>query len=415
MFWPSRSITSPLLYPSLNPSLSRSPLILPFSRRPPLHRRRRRRQHVFPLRFLSLTTCYPDLEDYLVSPVTSGSHSHSHSHESSPLPAREIRRPRAPTLPTTLTPIAQATEASFDRRDYTFVQQPLVPNMSSPFRPTPIQTDSSPLNKTGLGRSASDGEILYDNSPLSFARPPKAATLPDPSNFPDPYPRGLVALHHPPTTMPALSSAGSSSASTRSSAYTNPGSTISGIAISGDFSNVRVASGDDVEGLEGGIGLGITSDTMVTYSRASNGSSLSSGSRKSHVSPMERVRRSDVTRSRRSPSQSEDIPPLASFERAPERVLRSQPSYDTSWQRDNDDREDFITSEEEFDFGDHQDIDEEEEVEKENDRTAAIVVAEEGRGLIVRGDGVPVSSITIQPGKCLIFEVYFLMIIFAYA
>lgn len=274
-----------------------------------------------------------------------------------------------------------------------------MPNTSALFRPTPVQTDSV-MSKAGLGRSASEGEILYDNSPPPFARPPKASTLPDPSNFPDPYPRGMAALHHPPTAMPALSSAGSSSASTRSSAYTNPGSTISANGISGDFSNVRVASGDDVEGIEGGIGLGITSDTIVEmFSRASNGSSLSSGSRKSHVSPMERVRRTDVTRTRRSPSQSDDISPMASFDRPPERTLRSQPSYDTSWQREQEDREEFITSEEEFDFNDHHDIDEEDDAEKQEDRTAAIVVAEEGRGLIVRGDGAPLSSLTIQPGE----------------
>lgn len=90
---------------------------------------------------------------------------------------------------------------------------------------------------------------------------------------------------------------------------------------------------------------------------------------------------------------------MAFFDRPPERTLRSQPSYDTSWQREQEDREDFITSEEEFDFNDHHDIDEEEEAEKEEDRTAAIVVAEEGRGLIVRGDGAPLSSLTIQPGE----------------
>ena len=37
--------------------------------------------------------------------------------------------------------------------------------------------------------------------------------------------------------------------------------------------------------------------------------------------------------------------------------------------------------------------------EKEEERTSAVVIAEEGRGLIVRGDGIPVVQLQVHPGK----------------
>lgn len=268
---------------------------------------------------------------------------------------------------------------------------PSLSNLSS-IRSAFLQADASALAKTIIEHSTSD--VAYETSSPTFTRPSKSTVLPDPANFPDPYPHGL-SYHHPPPVMPALSSAGSSSASTRSSAYTNPGSTISSFGISGDYSHVRVASAD---GMEGGDGLvtGISPETIAELlSRASNGSSLSSSSRKSHTSPIERVRRTNHARNLPPQPQSEDHSPTTSFE-APERVLRSQPSYDTSWQRDNDEREEFVTSEEEFDYGEQPDADED---EKEEELPAAIVVAEEGRGLIVHGEGSPIASLKIQPGK----------------
>ncbi|KAH8110676.1 hypothetical protein DFH11DRAFT_1860250 [Phellopilus nigrolimitatus] len=276
------------------------------------------------------------------------------------------------------------------------------------YKPTPIQTDSSSLAKAGLTHFGSESEGLYDLSPPPFARPPKAPALPDPSTFADPYPHGL-SYHHPPSATPALSSAGS--ASTRSSAYTNPGSTMSTGGFSGDYSHVRVASGDDIDGAIVGMGIGmmpgtsgLTSDAVVEMlSRASNGSSLSSGSRKSHGHvhvahmPMPRIRRADYARSARSLSQPDDLAPPIMHERG-EHALRTQPSYDTSWQRDH---EDFGTSEEEYDYGDQQDGEEDDEEGKEEDPGSAIVVAEEGRGLIVHGEGMPVQALTVQPGACI--------------
>ena len=280
------------------------------------------------------------------------------------------------------------------------------------FRPSPIQTNPIGLSsKISSSRPGSEGDGLFDGSLSPFTRPPKSATLPDPSSFPDPYPYGLP--HHPHSAAtPTLSSAGSSSASTRSSAYTNPGSMISSIGgTSGDYGNVRVASGDGIEA--GGIGVGITADTVVELlSRASNGSSLSSGSRKSHVSPLDRVRRSDYLKSSRSPALAADEHPSQHVEEIRvERTLRSKPSYDTSWQQSHDehehdhehDHEDSgVTSEEDYEFEEARAyFDDDENLEKEEDRTAAIVIAEEGRGLIIRGDGVPVTQLDVQSGLLL--------------
>lgn len=42
--------------------------------------------------------------------------------------------------------------------------------------------------------------------------------------------------------------------------------------------------------------------------------------------------------------------------------------------------------------------------EKDEERTSAAVVAEEGRGLIVQGDNVPIVQLQVQPGAC--FDLY---------
>ena len=148
-----------------------------------------------------------------------------------------------------------------------------------------------------------------------------------------------------------------------------------------------------------GINAGHGTESIVELlSRASNGSSLSSGSRKSHghavhVAPMPSVR-SRMLRSARAPP-----PPPAPEDAQPTQPprLRSQPSYDTSWQREH---EDFATSEDDdYDYGDQHDGEEEyDDAERDPEPGSAIVVAEEGRALIVRGEGQPVSSLPIQAG-----------------
>ncbi|KAI5119062.1 hypothetical protein M0805_001521 [Coniferiporia weirii] len=326
-----------------------------------------------------------DLDDYLSRPAPSSP---------SPQPSTTTERPARRSFAPMLSGSPPFGPRSADFLDFSDTTSKPHPDAGTAFvRPTPIQTDPRSLANPGLARSKSESEHLYDFTPPLFARP-RMSGLPDPSNFPDPYPRGM-SFNHPPSATPALSSAGS--ASTRSSAYTNPGSTISGVGFSGDYSHVRVASGDDIDGAHG------VDSTVELPTRASTGSSLSSGSRKSHghvhavPTQMSRLRRSDYARSARSPSQSDDIvPPPIPYADLPH-PLRTQPSYDTSWQREHE-HDEFATSEEEYDYGDQQDGEDDEDEKEEGEPGSAIIVAEEGRGLIVHGEGLSVHSLTIQSG-----------------
>ncbi|KAJ7706473.1 hypothetical protein B0H17DRAFT_919499 [Mycena rosella] len=203
-----------------------------------------------------------------------------------------------------------------------------------------------------------------------FARTPRHPI--DPSQFPDPYP--YRQAHSLSSTPPTLSS--SSSASTRSSAYTSNGSALA----SADYSHVRVASGDQDED----IGVGITSDSVVqlmakdgrmpidqsrwseAYSNSarSRSSSVGTGSNDHHLSPR----------------------------------LQQKKSYDMGWQQSLDERDEFAASEEETDedpllLGDEDDRDEE-----DDERTSAALIADEGRGMIVQGEGVLVTDLHVQPG-----------------
>jgi hypothetical protein len=77
--------------------------------------------------------------------------------------------------------------------------------------------------------------------------------------------------------------------------------------------------------------------------------------------------------------------------------LQQQPSFDGGWQVVDERDEAGLLSDEETD-DDHglPDVDENEPAEEE--RTAAIVIVEEGRGLIVQGDSVPIVQLQVQPG-----------------
>src|SRR5712691_3903020 len=126
--------------------------------------------------------------------------------------------------------------------------------------PSPVTIPQDPVRPlpSYLARSSSDSdEIPYSESspPRPLYRLPKASALPDPSQFPDPYPfRPHQYLSSGP---PTLSSGGSSIASARSSAaYTSSGSALA----SADYGNhVQIASNDDDQA----IGVGITSDDVV--------------------------------------------------------------------------------------------------------------------------------------------------------
>ncbi|KAF8078424.1 hypothetical protein FPV67DRAFT_1404178 [Lyophyllum atratum] len=246
-------------------------------------------------------------------------------------------------------------------------------------------SDSHSLSTTALTSLYSIDSPLSDAhpSPTSFARPPKPPMpLPDPSQFPDPYP--FRPPHYHLNSLPALSSAGSSS--TRSSAYTSSGSALA----SGDYGHVHVASGDDDS-----LGVGITSDAVVRLLANDPNSSSSARGIQSRA-PVDQSRWSETySASVRSRSSSiGNINPGIAQENAPPK-LQQKPSYDMGWQA-VDERDETGMSEEETD--DDHPLDDEEEEEKEEERTSAVVIAEEGRGLIVHGDSVPIVQLNVPPG-----------------
>lgn len=81
--------------------------------------------------------------------------------------------------------------------------------------------------------------------------------------------------------------------------------------------------------------------------------------------------------------------------------LNPKPSYDISWQAVVE-KDDTGMSEEETDdehgLGDS--VIDTDLGENDEERTSAIVVAEEGRGLIVQGDNVPIVQLQVHPGTC---------------
>ncbi|TFY78491.1 hypothetical protein EWM64_g5520 [Hericium alpestre] len=262
----------------------------------------------------------------------------------------------------------------------------------SPSFPASISASSSPGNPSFPSyshRSAPEpDDVSYSESTPAppFLRPPKGAALPDPSQYPDPYP--FRSLHqHLGSTPPTLSS-GASSASTRSSAYTSSGSALA----TSEYSPVQVASGEDEEG----IGLGITSDEIVQMIAQETPAS-SSGSQS----------RVPIDQGRWSLSYSGSIRSRSSLARSNsgsvhEKTLGSpslhpQPSFDLSWQAVDERDEVDLTSGDETEETDLDDVEEEEE-EREQERTSAAVIAEEGRGLIVQGHGVATVHLHVQTG-----------------
>jgi hypothetical protein len=251
-----------------------------------------------------------------------------------------------------------------------------------------VNQDPAPPLPSYLARSSSDSdEAPYSESspPRPSSNLPKASPLPDPSQFPDPYPfRSPQYLSSGP---PTLSSGGSSIASTRSSAaYTSSGSTLA----SGDYGNhVHIASSDDDQA----IGVGITSDDVVHLT--SQDSTMSTSVSQS---------RAPIDQSRWSQSYSASIRTRSSLVRSNSSSGNENGSFnisqkppDLSWQPVDERDEVELMSD-----GDSEDTDLEEddmpEGEREEERTSAIVIAEEGRGLIVRGDGVAVADLIVQPG-----------------
>ena len=103
----------------------------------------------------------------------------------------------------------------------------------------------------------------------------------------------------------------------------------------------------------------------------------------------------------RSSSLGNGIASNGAHEVPPPLPLNPKSSYDVSWQAAVE-KDDMGMSEEETDdehgLGDtvnDTDLD-----AKDEERTSAAVVAEEGRGLIVQGDSVPIIQLQVQPGVC---------------
>ncbi|KAG2129960.1 hypothetical protein DEU56DRAFT_816365 [Suillus clintonianus] len=257
-----------------------------------------------------------------------------------------------------------------------------------PFAGNPLVPGHSFL-QTPLVRSVSEGESLIrlDSSPTrSFARPPKVPPLPDPSQFPDPYPQRSPYSRmsdRSSSTLPALSSEGSSSPSTRSSAYTSSGSALA----SSDYGHVHVATGEDEEI---GVAVGITSDDVDQILQTKAVTPSSAGR-----TPIDQTRWSEYSASIRSRSSSIGVNNTNSMHENGMPRLRQNPSFDMGWQTVDERDEVGLTSDEETD-----DLGEEDDEgdDKEEERTSAVVVAEEGRGLIVKGEGIPIVQLRVDPG-----------------
>jgi len=87
--------------------------------------------------------------------------------------------------------------------------------------------------------------------------------------------------------------------------------------------------------------------------------------------------------------------------------LQQKPSYDLSWQALDERDEVDLTSGDELEDTDLEVGEAEEDVDesREEERTSAIVIAEEGRGLIVQGDGVSTSQLQIHPGMFIVIGI----------
>ncbi|KAJ7783474.1 hypothetical protein DFH07DRAFT_995611 [Mycena maculata] len=199
---------------------------------------------------------------------------------------------------------------------------------------------NSPMN------AESSQNITIYGFPPSFARPPKH-----------------TQDYKLSSTPPALSS--SSSVSTRSSPYTSS-------LPSSDYPYVRVASGDQ-------DGISITSDSMQSdprvqeHSRWSESYSASSGAR----------------------SRSSSFAASNDHHLSPR--LQQKKSYDMGWQH-ADERDELGQSEEETDEDHLLLADDDDPDDDDQERTSAALIAEEGRGMIVQGEGIPVTELHVQPG-----------------
>ncbi|TFK76916.1 hypothetical protein BDN72DRAFT_783503 [Pluteus cervinus] len=303
------------------------------------------------------------------------------------------RFPSSPFTPSTSRPPRAATPppASPPDNDDTWAPPPIT-RFLSPLLSlgdntlcSPLPSNTPPVTAPSpLTRSASTTEASFKrNLALHSILRPSMSALPlvDPSQYPDPYP-----FRSPPrnlsSTPPSLSSGGSSTASTRSSAYTSSGST------SGDYGHVHVESGDNE------TPPGVGSDSAVQM-LANDVPSISSRNLPSRP-PIDSSRWSGAYSSPRSRSSSigNGAPNGNHANGAPK--LHERSSYETGWPVDE--RDETILSEDETD-DENLFVDPDRDLEeKEEERTSAVVIAEEGRGLIVQGEGLPINLLNTQTG-----------------
>ena len=154
---------------------------------------------------------------------------------------------------------------------------------------------------------------------------------------------------------------------------------------------MHIASNDDDQA----IGVGITSDDVVHLTNQDSSMSTSTSVSQSRA-PIDQTRwsqsysgsirsRSSLVRSNSSSGHENSTSSL------------QQKPCDLSWQPVDERDEVELISDVDTEDTDLE-VDDLPEVECEEERTSAIVIAEEGRGLIVRGDGVAVADLVVQPG-----------------
>ncbi|EGO04828.1 hypothetical protein SERLA73DRAFT_68489 [Serpula lacrymans var. lacrymans S7.3] len=201
---------------------------------------------------------------------------------------------------------------------------------------------------------------------------PEILYIPD-SHIPDP--------HRLSSTPPGLSSAGSSSTSNRSSAYNSSGSALN----SNDYDRVHMMSG--VEG-EIGIAVGIASGDVSHIFAEGSARSSSTGR-----VPIEHTRWSEYSTSIRSRSSSVGYSNVSSLLESSK--SRENSSFDLEWKTvDEKDEAELMTSDEADRINDTEDSD----ADSGNEPTSAVMIAEQGRGLILKADGTPIVQLSVEPG-----------------
>lgn len=233
---------------------------------------------------------------------------------------------------------------------------------------------------------------------------PPLPDLPDPNTYPDPYPhyQSRAPSRFNGMTPPiSLFSEGSSSASTRSSLAYNSvylrssegghdatsmpdeyvprrGAIPSHYTVDTSFgSHEGDLSLGDLEPND--VGVATTSDEVVHLAHSTSVPSFVSGSRARVVQPVsESMRWSDTSYGRGMS--------MGDLRQGPHEWDVVEEEHESAT---DDDIDAFVDAE--LDDEDNDDDD-------DNDRTAAVLIAEEGLGLIVRGEGQSVDRLAVRPG-----------------